>query len=272
MTTIELFGQVGAGKSTVARAIRRHLREAGYEPVDMKSALHRCLARTWWGRLFGRIAPAKARRRLLKAIYSRGLHPLYSLRLALTNPRLFGAVMRAQLGNGLPWWHKRRIWRLFFNQSNGLAFVSGRLDEDEILLLEEGALHRAINLFSWHKDGLRFDLVDQYLEHLPALDLVVRVDAPQESCWQRSQARGLPRRLRQKDDDTKALFFENAGRIVARISAHLAVSGRPAIVVDNGGQRGDFESALGVALRQALADLDAAAAQNVAAWRSEQTV
>jgi hypothetical protein len=146
------------------------------------------------------------------------------------------------------------------------------LDEDEILLLEEGLLHRAINLFSWHQDGPGFDLVDQYLDHVPALNLVVRVDAPQESCWQRSQARGLPSRLRQKDDETTALFFENAGRIVARISAHLAGSGRPAIVVDNGGQRGDFEPALGIALRRALADLDTASSHNVAAWRSGQTV
>jgi thymidylate kinase len=255
MTFIELYGQVGSGKSTVAQAAQRLFLEAGFEPVDMKTAIARCLARSRLGRLAGR-APDAHRRRLLKGVYRYGLYPLYSLRLALTNPRLFGAVIRAQLGNGLPWWHKRKIWRLFFNLANGLAFVSGRLAQDEIVLLEEGLLHRAVNLFSWHMDGVQDDLLRRYLDHLPVLDLVVYVEAPMDSCRERMLARGLPSRLRPEDDETTAHFFENAGHVVALISAHVAGSGRPAIVVDNGGRRGQFEAALRAALSRAIPALD----------------
>ena len=92
MRTIEFFGQVGSGKSTVAQFVQRSLLEAGFEPINMKKAIDRCMERSWLGGLFSRFLPATPRRRLLKAIYSRGLYPLYSLRLALTNPRLFGAV------------------------------------------------------------------------------------------------------------------------------------------------------------------------------------
>lgn len=256
MKSIEFFGQVGSGKSTVAQAARQTLRDAGFDPIDMKTAIGRCLERSWLGRLTGRFLPAAPRHRLLWAIYRRGLHPVYSLRLALSNPGLFAAVIRAQLGNGLPWWHKRRIWRLVFNQANGLVFVSGRLADDEILLLEEGLLHRAVNLFSWQMDGVRVDLVRQYLERLPILDLAVRVDAPMEICRERTLARGLPSRLRPKDEETTAVFFENADHVLALISAHVVGSGRPVIAVDNGGRRGQFEAALGAALNRALSALD----------------
>lgn len=255
MMSIEFYGQVGSGKSTVAEAARHLLLEAGFEPIDMKTAIGRCLVRSRLGRLADRFMPAGPRGRLLKAVYRQGLYPLYSLRLALTRPRLVAAVIRAQLGNGLPWWHKRKIWRLFFNLANGLAFVSGRLAQDEILLLEEGLLHRAVNLFSWQLDGPRTGLVNQYLDHLPVLGLAVRVDAPMASCWQRSNERGLPSRLRPKEDDTAAAFFENAGHVVSLISAHLAGSGRPAIAVDNGGQEGQFEATLGRALSRVLPTL-----------------
>lgn len=256
MRSIEFYGQVGSGKSTVAQAAQRLLLEAGFEPIDMKTALHRCLDRSRLASLVATFLPDRYCYRVVKAVYRRVMYPLYSLRLALVNPRLAAAVIGAQLGNGLPWWHKRQIWRLFFNLANGLSFVSGRLAEDEILLLEEGLLHRAINLFSWQMDGVRTGLVKQYLDHLPALDLAVRVEAPLDSCQERMLSRGLPSRLEPKDDQTTTVFFENAGQIVALISNHVAASGRPAIVVDNGGGRGQFEAALAAALSRALPALD----------------
>jgi hypothetical protein len=269
MKSIEFYGQVGSGKSTVAQAARRFLLEAGLEPVDMKTAIARCLARSRLGRLL----PAADRRGVMWAlhVYKRSYFPLYGLRLALTNPRLVAAAIRAQLGNGLPWWHKRKIWRLFFNLAIGYSFVSGRLVEDEVLLLEEGFLHRAINLFSWQTDGVRAGLVRQYLGRLPVLDLAVRVDTPMALCQERSLARGLPSRLRPKDDDTTTIFFENAGQILTLISAHLAGSGRPAIVVDNGGRRGHFEAALTAALSRVLTAPEATALATPAAWHPGQT-
>ena len=256
MMSIEFYGQVGSGKSTVAQAARNLLLEAGFEALDMRTAITRCLGRSRLSRLASRLLPAGRHHRLVRAIYRHGLYPLYSLRLALLKPGLVAAVIRSQLGNGLPWWHKRQIWRLFFNQANGLVFVSSRLAEDEILLLEEGPLHRAVNLFSWQMDGVRAGLVGQYLAHLPVLDLVVRVQAPLDQCQERMLSRGRPSRLEAKDDQTATVFFENAGQIVALISSHVAASGRPAIVVDNGGQRGQFEAALAAALSKSLPALD----------------
>ena len=252
MRSIEFYGQVGSGKSPVAQVARRLLVEAGFEPIDMKTALHRCLERSRLASLVTTFMPDRFCYPVAKAVYRRALYPLYSLRLALLKPGLVSAVIRAQLGNGLPWWHKRQIWRLFFNQENGLVFVSSRLAEDEILLLEEGPLHRAVNLFSWQMDGIRAGLVRQYLAHLPELDLAVRVEAPLDQCQARMLARGLPSRLEPKGDETTTVFFENAGQIVALISSHVAASGRPAIVVDNGGERGHFEAALAAALSRAL--------------------
>jgi thymidylate kinase len=252
MKFIEFFGLVGAGKTTVAQATEKILLETGYEPIDLKTALGRGMERSLVGRLLRPFTDSARRTRLLKALYRQGVFPLYGMRLALVNPRLVGAAIRAQIGNGLPWWHKRRIWRLFFSVLNGRAFLAGRLEKNEIVLLEEGALHRAINLFAWQMDGLRHDLLAQYLEHLPAFDLAIFVEAPVDHCRQRSDERGLPRRLDNKDDGTADRFFENADQIVDLVASYTSASDRPIIIVDNSGRPGDFEPDFNRQLRNKL--------------------
>jgi thymidylate kinase len=255
MMFIECFGPVGAGKSTVAKAIDKILLDMGYEVIDLKTAINRGLDRSLLGRLARSIA-GPTRRRLLKAFYSYGLYPAYGLRLAITNPALVAAAIQAQLGNGLPWWHKRIIWRLFFNLVIGWAFLNQRLDEGEIVLLEEGPIHRAVNLFAWQMDGLRLDLITQYLEHLPDLGPAVLVDSPLDRCRQRSITRGLPIRLRDKDEVTVTQFFENTANIIALAANYVAGSGRRFFVVDNSGEPGDFELGLDHQLKNKLFSLD----------------
>ena len=244
MIFIEFFGLVGAGKTTVALATEKILLETGHEAIDLVTAIDRCLERSLLGRLARPFVGPAHRKRLLKALYREGISPIYGLRLALVNPVLVAAAIRAQLGNGLPWWHKRRIWRLFFSVLNGRAFLAGRLEENEIVLLEEGSLHRAVNLFAWQMDGVRRDLLAQYLEHLPALDLAVLVEAPIDRCRSRSNGRGLPNRLLNKDEATADRFFENAAHIVVLVASYASASGRPIIIVDNSGEPGGFESEL----------------------------
>ncbi len=252
MKFIEFFGLVGAGKTTVARATGKILWETGHEAIDLKTAVGRCMQRSLVGRLFWPLMGPKLRERWLRALYKHGVLPLYGLRLALVNPRLVSTIIQAQLGNGLPWWHKRRIWRLSFGVLNDRAFLASRLKENEIVLFEEGPLHRAINLFAWQMDGLRRDLVANYLTHLPALDLAIFVVAAEEDCRQRSDDRGLPKRLHNKDDRTTDRFFKNVAHIVVLVDSFTSASERSFIVVDNSGKPGEFEPELDRKLRSKL--------------------
>jgi thymidylate kinase len=252
---IEFFGLVGAGKSTVARATEQLLLDAGYETHDLKTAIDRCLERSLLGRLARRYVGPARRRRLLKAIYTYAMYPLYIVRLALVNPSLVIAAIRAQLGNGLPWWHKRIIWRLFFNVVIGREFVGRRLQGNEIVLLEEGPLHRAVNLFAWQMEGIRRDQLAQYLKHLPLLDLAIMVEAPLDSSRRRTASRGLPSRLRGKDEETADRFFENAAYVVILVAAYTSASDRPFIIVDNSGAPGEFEVDLSRRLRRSFNEM-----------------
>jgi thymidylate kinase len=239
---IELFGQMGAGKTTVSSAVNTILHQRHYRTYDLNEAIILCLERSFLGRSLQRLFPISAgrRARLLKLIYSYGLYPLYWLRFALFNMKLVSEVYQSQIDNRLPWWHRRIILHLFFKIAVAYLFLQDRLRSSEAVILEEGLIHRAVNLYAWQMKGIEHDRVRQYFRLLPAPDWVIQVHAPTDVCAQRCAVRGLPLRLRDKDEDTVALFFQNAAEIVNIAGDYLPASGRTVIMVDNSGCMGEF--------------------------------
>jgi thymidylate kinase len=239
---IELFGQMGAGKTTVSSTVKNILHQRHYRTYDLSEAIIHCLERSFLGRTLQRLVPLSAgrRARLLRLIYLYGVYPLYWMRFTLFNMKLVSVVYQSQFNNRLPWWHRRIILRLFFRIAVAYLFLQDRLRSSEFVILEEGLIHRAVNLYAWHLQGIEHDSVRQYFSLLPALDFVIQVHAPTDVCAQRCAVRGLPLRLRDKDEDTVALFFQNAAEIVNLAADCLSASGCTLIMVDNSGCIDEF--------------------------------
>jgi dephospho-CoA kinase len=231
---IEFTGMIGSGKSTLARVLEQLLQDQNVMVLSPDRAVRRCVERSWIWKMIGRALPAAWRGRVFGLVL-RAIMIVYKLAFALQHPDLVRQVWAAQLHREIPWWHRRLIVRLFFDVAGTYQFLRRRLSPDEVVLFEEGLVHRAINVYAWEPRQLDPAQVMAYLRKLPPSDLVVLVQAPYELCVERAATRGLPLRLRDKDQQVIDRFLRHAAEIVATAAAFLVATGRPMIEIDNAG-------------------------------------
>lgn len=247
---IELVGAIGAGKSTLAGALQEWLSERGFEALSPADGLSRCLARSPSWRLACRLLYlALGERRGRRATVRVG-RTLALMRFVLAHPRLAWLAARSAGELPLPRWHRRTIRRLFFQVAAEYQFLRGRLRPDEVVVFDEGFVHRAVNLYGWRENGIDRALLSRYFARLPASDLVVLVTAPAEHCAARSRERGLPRRLRGQEEKVISRLLANSALIAGLAAGYLAESERPYLVVENGGPLAESVAALRAALER----------------------
>lgn len=231
MSFLELTGMVGAGKSTIAFALGSHLEQAGWRVFTPVIASRHCLDRSWLGRMVRRFLPggwSRGRNALLRYLIS----PLYQLLFALKHPRLIGIVGHSQLRRPLSWSHRRLILKRFADVAGHYQFLGSRLQPDELVIFEEGLVHRAINLFAWAEGPLEGEQLLAYFRCLPAMDWLVVVEAPPTICQLRAQKRGLPAHLADKDKATVDRFSQHSAQIM-QLALVAAAGQRQVIQIDN---------------------------------------
>jgi hypothetical protein len=239
MMFVEFTGMVGAGKSTLASVLKKFLRDNNFEALSLGEAIIYHMERSLLGRLVYSIAPIAWRTRILYKVYSLGIDTFCRFHFAFENPRLVWQVCASQFHREIPLRHRQLILSLFFKIVGGYQFLRHRLGPNQVVLLEEGLIHRAINLYAWEPKQIDPDLVMTYFCLLPALDLVVLVRAPLEICLERAEARGLPSRLRGKDEPGVDRFMDHSTQIIDIASEFLASADRQVVEVDNGGELED---------------------------------
>jgi len=208
MIWIEFAGLVGSGKSTLAGKIRHRLTSMGYCAYSPSEALEAAL---------GRDPFAQAARRLPhgEGGYVRWLTVLTSLQFSFRHPRLIWHVYRSGETRGhLAADHQRKILRYFFKVAGWYWLLGAQLGNESYVIADEGFFHRAINLFAWSNQPLTSTRIERYFQHIPYVDLVVRVNAPVKVCLDRAVQRGLPVSLISRDTDTVMRFMENSDGIL----------------------------------------------------------
>ena len=231
MSFIEFTGMVGAGKSTVATALAAALQQHDQQVFTPVAASRHCLDRSLLGRLGRRLLPGvwqRGRNPLLRHL----VHPFYLFLFTLAYPRLIWLVCRSQQHRPLTWRHRRLILKRFGDVAGHFHFLRSRLQPDELVIFEEGFVHRAINLFAWDEDPLDVEQLWAYYQQLPTLDLLIVVEAPTAVCQQRAQQRGLPTSLADKDEATQQRFTRHSARII-QLALSAAADHRPIICLDN---------------------------------------
>lgn len=242
MIVIELVGMVGSGKSTIARELPELLAKRGVTAYGGQQAIEICLDRSWFSPLTHRLLSDAHRMRLNRAVYRWLIRPVWVLLFVLIHTRAVRRAFRASGSHSIPRWHRRKLRQLFLHTAAAASFVRPRLRKEEAMILEEGIVHRAVNLFAWGE--IDHERIEAFLSDLPPTDLLVSVDAPLPVCLDRVAARGLPRRLEHQDGETIERFFDRAAAIIEIVEDWLGRSSIPTITVFNG-----------ASLEQALADL-----------------
>jgi deoxyadenosine/deoxycytidine kinase len=231
---IEFVGMMGAGKTTLAEVLKDLLGEMGLIPLTLNEAINKCLERTVFGNLINKwITSSLWRRRILRRTYVHIFYLYHKYAYMLSNPMFALSIYRSQLCRKLPWWHRRLIVRLFFDNIVGYLFLRNRLHVNEAVILDEGLMHRAVNLYAWEISEIDPSQIMSYFEHLPVLDLVIIIQAPLKKCMERLKDRGMPRRIEIKDQDTIRRYLDNAYRITGWATEFATDGNRKAIKIEN---------------------------------------
>lgn len=243
---IEFTGLVGSGKSTLAQASKQFLLSSGVKAFSPPEAVRSCFERSTLGRALTKWFPVTWQRKAAKFIPRLELRLVYPFFFTLAYPGLVLHVIRtAPALKVLPTWHRRIILRLFFEVAGQYYYLRRRLIPGEVVLFEEGLLHRAINLYAWEPGPINQQMVAKYLRLLPAPDLAVFIKAAPDLCLKRARERGLPSRLKDKNTQVVEQFMANTVNILALAEKNR---GQSILEVDNST---DLDQAL-FALHQGL--------------------
>ncbi|HEY7464001.1 MAG TPA: phosphotransferase [Candidatus Limnocylindria bacterium] len=190
---VELTGPVGAGKSAVARGLPEALRARGISASHLDDVARFSRPRAW----------------------------LWNARFAIGHPRLTWAAWRAASGAPLPRWHKRLILGLVLGVGGRIEYARRRVPPRHVVLVDEGLVHRAVNLFGWYPSA-RPEAVRRYISMVPLPDGVIVVDTDPDLALERVRSRGLPKRLVDKPVAEVAAFVAQAREVTTTAIAATA--------------------------------------------------
>jgi thymidylate kinase len=230
---VEFVGAPGAGKSTLLPVVAAACRDAGLTAWTVVAAARPLAARTPLGRLTA-VLDGRRREQALWLVFRWASAVAAVAHIVRTWP-LAWRVLRSQ-------WRRptgadageRRVLYWLFRLLGAHALFLARGRPGEVLLLDEGYVHRVVQLFSSAVEVPDPDTVTGYLETVPSPDLVVVVEAPADRCVERVRTRGVWARLAARDPDELARFVANAHRAATLAAASARACGWEVVTVDNG--------------------------------------
>lgn len=232
---VEFIGTPGAGKTTLLPTVVATLDEQGIKAFTVADAARPFAARTTLGRAVNLMAPAEVRKRLLWQVFRR-FSVLYRLRFFARHPRLILTTVRSQQNRPASAdVRERRVLDWFMRLAGYFEFLSAHAETQEALILDEGFVHRVVQLNASGVETPNPAQIKAYVDRLPQPDLVIYAYAPPEICEKRIYSRGLWDRFRHKEPEEIAQFVANAHAVVRLTVNHIRRKGWTVIEVDNSG-------------------------------------
>lgn len=230
---IEFIGAPGAGKTTLLPTVIECLRLRDIRAFTVVDGARPVARRTLVGRMVARLAPAALRDALLWRVFLYG-SLVHRLGFMLRHPRLVGGVLWSQWRRpAAAHVRERQVLHWFFRLVGYYAFLRTHLRRDEALVLDEGFVHRVVQLHASGVEILNIEQITNYVGRLPKPDLVIHADVPAAVAEERIYRRGLWARWQGKDRAEISRFVCNAHAAVDHAVAHMAHSGWPVLSIDN---------------------------------------
>ncbi|MGE5227579.1 MAG: hypothetical protein ACM3OO_11965 [Planctomycetaceae bacterium] len=245
---IEFVGTPGSGKTTLATALVELLRAEGRDATTIVEAARPHAATTRTGRVVSALAPGRVRRQLLwRVFYLASTRDAVRFRRAHRD--LARMVVAGERTRPVPRKLQRHTIWWFFQLGGRTRFLSRTSHDGEILVVDDGFLHRVVALHAGPGETPDEVLVRALVDLLPRPDLVVHVVADAETCAQRVSERGIWRHRAGLDDEGLRAYVKSAeGAVQAGVSRAIEQGWR-LVEVDNGGD--DLDAAR-ACLRAAL--------------------
>jgi Ser/Thr protein kinase RdoA (MazF antagonist) len=253
VTIVELAGPPGAGKSTSLPAVLRACSRSGLRTYTVEEAARVFAARTVLGRLTRRL-PRPLHRRVLWAIY-RVSSTFAAARFFAERPALARYLVATHRRRPPASDARRRRTVYWYVRSAGdHAFLRSHGRPEEAVVVDEGLIHRALQLHASSVERPDRDQIERYLDLIPEPDLLVVVNAPRGLCRSRVRERGTWRRLAHRRPEEIDRFVDNAHRTLELMTAAARTADLPRIEVDNSGDLDATQHTLGRHLEDVLRD------------------
>lgn len=187
---VEFIGTPGSGKTTLSSYLVGDLTGRGIRATTPIERSRTAIGSALPARVVNTIAPVAARPRLLWALfYASGL--LRGLAWFRRNPELARAIVAQQQRRPIPGRLRSHVLYWFFTLAGRTQVLQLGMDEDEVLILDDGFAHRAVALHASHLDAPQASQVDRYIDRFPGPDVLVHVQTDRALCLERIKARGV---------------------------------------------------------------------------------
>lgn len=230
---IELVGAPGAGKTTFLPLVAEALEGLGARPLLLPEAGREAARRTLAGRL-ARAVLGRHDRRFAWILFTVMRMTLGTIALAVDPPiarNLWASQRRRPAGADA---RRRRVVSWFVRTVGSRQVLLRTAAPDEVVLLDEGLVHRVVQLHASPVERPTEREVRAYLDLVPRPDLIVYVNAGVSCCQQRVERRGRWQRLAHRSDDDVAEFIANAHQGVELAMSDARERGWAVLEIDNG--------------------------------------
>ena len=210
---VEFMGTPGAGKTTLATALVALLEERGIAAADVVGAARDHVRRTRAGRVIARGEPPRLTDFMLwQTFYLLGV--VHAVRFGVERPTLVGHAFRSQLRPGLPFRTRAHVLYWFVHLCGRYRFLRATSTEREVLVLDDGFLHRAVHLFASPFDQPDASQIRAYVDAIPPPDIVVVAVADWRECERRVRERGIWPHARHLRAAELSRYLERAEQVV----------------------------------------------------------
>lgn len=210
---VEFIGTPGAGKTTLSKELIRLLREKGIDASTIIGAARDHGVRTVLGRAVAWLAPGWLRAPLLWQVFY-VLSMIHVLGFVRRHYELCRHVLWTQLDRNVPAATKRHALFWFFQLVGRYDFLRATAGDREAIVLDDGFLHRSVQLHASHSEDPDPRMVSDYVDLLPEPDLVVFVVARREVCERRIRRRGVWPHRRHLSPSDISRYLRNAELVV----------------------------------------------------------
>ncbi len=229
---VEFIGTPGAGKTTCLPVVKEFFAAQGFQTWSVLEASRPFAQRTSFGKWINSWAPTSLKSLFLWQVFYQS-SKLRRITFRSENRELINSIIGFQRKRPISPTDRHHVLHWFINLTGQYQFLKEHAQDNDILIFDEGFVHRVVQLFASEAETLDEVRIHSYLSLIPVPDLIISPHASLETCFERVYRRGIWERYKDRDLTNVFRFMSNAHDTVGIALDYIRMRGWPVIQVNN---------------------------------------